>query len=660
MALRHLPRLLKTTSALFASLLVITCADNTAPDDRGTASVNVRPVFNAFAQFAPLTLNRVQVVVERITFDSLTEGRLADTLSNVTRNFSVTSTELRLNVPVPLRGDSEELDVTLTLLADNTVLFTGTETMTISLGGGSEPVAVDVDYVGPGSNAVGVILEPRDTTVSAGSRTPMRATAINNQGADIGPFYLSWSLVGASSGARVDANGAVTAPGTPDTFWVKGVIPNGQLDSVRMIVTAAPTSMTIFSGDHQSGSPGSGLQLPLQVRVNGSGGAPVPGILVTWAATIGGGAVEPSTSVTGDDGVAQTVVSLGPNPGLHRYTATSTGLGTVTFSANEDQTGTVAMWEGNTNSSWSDSENWAGSRIPGILDSVVIPSAEFYPILDTTPIVSALTLRGNASITLNSHGLVIIRGLSVTGNATVVMADGSDAMTVGGDAVFDGGNSDGTLTAGGISIAGNFTQRATTSGASFLSSGTHLVAFSGSNPTITFATPGVGNNQSHFNDVGWIGSGTMTLGSNVVGTGAMTAGFQGGATSIASSAGRELRAATLVTSGQVPLIFNNVTLSLVDTTDASIFLSNIVFQNMATNRVQLSLSYPGGSATLNNFTFSTVPVAPNGFYLSAEDTIDDNDSSLLVSMRDPNPIQPGVFFREIGESEIVWPLPPQQ
>lgn len=659
MAFRHFdlraPRALRLAGSLAATLLLLSCGDDPVGSGQpGFGSLSLRFEYGASVRFVPITLDRVQVVVEQVLTDSTFDGEITDTLVNTTRNFGVTAEELRLSIPVPLASSQQNVRVTLRLLSGATELFVGSSDVDLSVGQTTTSETIPVTYVGPGANAVGLIIEPFDTTVTAGSTTPFRATAINGQEQDVGAFYMRWSLSSTANGASIDAAGRFKAPSQAGSLWVRGNLPNGVDDSVQVTVTGAPSSMAIASGDGQSGSPGITLEIPLSVFVSGSGGAPVQGVPVTWAATVGGGGVETGSTVTGADGIASTRAILGPNPGLNRYTASSPGLTTVTFSANLDQTGGVVVWSGATNSAWSDSENWTGGKVPGVLDSVVIGDAEFYPVLDTTPIVSAMTLQGNASLTINSHGLAIVRGLSVTGNAYLVMTDQSDAISVGGNVLFDGGSSVGHLTGGGLSIAGNFTQRATTSGASFVSSGGHVMVLAGSNTTVTFATPGLGANQSHFNDVAWAGQGTLTLASNVF-AGVMTASFQGTGTTITSTAGRELRATQFLTPGQSRLTFNNVTLNLTDTTNATAFLSLITFQNMPTNRAQLTLSYPGGIADLNSFIFSTTPVAPNGFYINATDTQVGDGSSLTVRVQNPTPSSMGTFFNEGGDAEIIWP-----
>ena len=652
-------RALPLFGMLAAALFSASCGtDTTGTDTPGLARLSAQPQFSS-SMFAPITLDRVQAIVERITPDSSREGTIVDTLVNVTRNFSPTSDELRVSLSVPLKESRETLRLTLLYFAGTTLLFEGSQDIDVGTGQNPSPEPITMDYVGPGSNATGLIIEPFDTTVTAGSLTPFRAVAIDNQENDVGPFYMKWSVSSSANGASIDAAGRLRAPTQPGTLWVRGLIPNGVDDSVQVTVTGAPGGITIVSGNHQTGQPGSSLELPFVVRVTTSGGAPVPDATVTWAATVGGGGFEVSTTTTDANGESQNLGFLGQNAGINAFTATVAGAGTVTFVANETQTGTTITWLGNTSDVWSNGANWVGGVVPSVLDSVVVPTAQFYPVLDTTPIVGALTMTGNSQLTLNLHGLVIVRNLTLQGNSSLIMTTPNDVVTVGGNALFDGGDSRGNLTSGIISINGNFTQRATNSATSFSASGDHIVSLAGQNSTVSFATPGVTTNTSGFQDFAYSASsgGTLTLGSNVVARGTSLVAF-GGAATITSTGGHNFRTGQLSTSSQLPLVFNNVTVTLQDTVVASFFLSQVTFQNMPTNQLQLEVNYLGGTMNLSNITFSTTPVAPNGFYISAADVRVGDADNLLVQVSNSTPASGGAFTQTSGGAVIQWPPPP--
>jgi hypothetical protein len=67
-----------------------------------------------------------------------------------------------------------------------------------------------------------------------------------------------------------------------------------------------PTTLTITSGDNQSGTVAQALPNLLVVKVSDQAGKPFAGATVTWTVTSGGGAVDHASTVSGEDGTAST------------------------------------------------------------------------------------------------------------------------------------------------------------------------------------------------------------------------------------------------------------------------------------------------------------------------------------------------------------------
>lgn len=113
------------------------------------------------------------------------------------------------------------------------------------------------------------------------------------------------------------------------------------------------TQIAIQSGNNQVAAAGTALA-PLQVIARDADDAPVEGVTVNWAAG-GGGSVSAATSVTGADGIASIVRTLGPNAGAQTTTATRSGLAgsPLTFSA-------VATIQGATQIALSSGNNQTG------------------------------------------------------------------------------------------------------------------------------------------------------------------------------------------------------------------------------------------------------------------------------------------------------------
>ncbi|HEY6208925.1 MAG TPA: plastocyanin/azurin family copper-binding protein [Gemmatimonadales bacterium] len=94
-----------------------------------------------------------------------------------------------------------------------------------------------------------------------------------------------------------------------------------------------PAELVITGGDAQSWYFNNPLPQPLTVTAQDLSGRPVPGVVITWSVTQGGGGVNPAQSTTNASGVAATTDSVGSST-LQRVSATFTGLsGPVSFTA---------------------------------------------------------------------------------------------------------------------------------------------------------------------------------------------------------------------------------------------------------------------------------------------------------------------------------------
>jgi plastocyanin len=88
---------------------------------------------------------------------------------------------------------------------------------------------------------------------------------------------------------------------------------------------AATIAKASPSGDAQSGPAGSPLGVELRVMVT-KDGSPVAGRTVTWGVLASGGSANPSSMVTGADGIASTTVTLPPFAATIKVLAASSGL----------------------------------------------------------------------------------------------------------------------------------------------------------------------------------------------------------------------------------------------------------------------------------------------------------------------------------------------
>ena len=91
-------------------------------------------------------------------------------------------------------------------------------------------------------------------------------------------------------------------------------------------------SLQAFAGNNQSGLVSTALTTPITVQVRSATGVAVPGAVVTFAVTTGGGTVSPAVISTDASGRAQTTWTLGATTGQQTVTATA-GAKVITLTA---------------------------------------------------------------------------------------------------------------------------------------------------------------------------------------------------------------------------------------------------------------------------------------------------------------------------------------
>ena len=87
-----------------------------------------------------------------------------------------------------------------------------------------------------------------------------------------------------------------------------------------------PKAFWIISGFDQQGRVGEALANPFIVEVRDQFGEPLPDALVIFSVTSGGGTLSVTTAATGSNGRAESVLTLGPNPGTNTVTVSVTGI----------------------------------------------------------------------------------------------------------------------------------------------------------------------------------------------------------------------------------------------------------------------------------------------------------------------------------------------
>jgi hypothetical protein len=267
-------------------------------------------------------------------------------------------------------SDHEDGSYTTTLTAPTSV---GTAVLTARVNGEEIPDEPVVEFVaGAPATATSEVSAAPSTVVADGQDSATITVVLRDaQGNRVldehtvtlsldGPGSLSdevavWDPDQASYSATVTST---EAGETTVSAAVDGE-PLAQTTQIQFVPGTA-ASLTLVSGDGQTGTVGEPLSDSLVVRVTDALGNPVPGITVTWDPGDDGSA-DPSSALTGTDGLAATSWTLGPEVGEQTLTASAEGLDdTVAFTATAE-TGGISP---------------SGSRVTANPDSGVVADGE--------------------------------------------------------------------------------------------------------------------------------------------------------------------------------------------------------------------------------------------------------------------------------------------
>ncbi len=203
-----------------------------------------------------------------------------------------------------------------------------------------------VSFSASGINAVpAAIVQVGGLTTAAVATTQNFAVQVNDSAgspiADVNVTFAA-SAGGGSVSPTVVATGSdgrattvVTLGNTVGTNTFTATVSGLSAFSANVSSTAgAAASLAKISGDNQTGGVGTALSSPLVVEARDQFGNVKSGVSITFTASSGGGSVSPSTAQnTGTDGRVQVTATLGSAVATHQFTAASTGLTSVVFSA---------------------------------------------------------------------------------------------------------------------------------------------------------------------------------------------------------------------------------------------------------------------------------------------------------------------------------------
>ncbi|MBK8285439.1 MAG: autotransporter domain-containing protein [Ahniella sp.] len=172
---------------------------------------------------------------------------------------------------------------------------------------------------------------------------PQPLVARLNAGASpVAGATVTWSVVSGAGSVNLGGTPSITDPNgdaslgfsfgsTPGVATVRASAFGGTTIA-DFTVTTAPLDLTVFSGDGQTGLPGSALAQPLVVLAD-SAGTPNAGVTIDWSVSGAATLSQPST-ITDGSGLASVNLTLGNAVGPVQVTARRSDSGaTVTFIA---------------------------------------------------------------------------------------------------------------------------------------------------------------------------------------------------------------------------------------------------------------------------------------------------------------------------------------
>ena len=346
----------------------------------------------------------------------------SDTVARHLIPFSADSTAISASFSVAVT-DTATVYVTIQLLSDTTVLFTGVDTVLVRSGvrnSVATPFVLDsTDYVGPGRQIASIQIAPRDSGITFGNTLQFRVTAIDSSEAADSQFYTAWSTPGTSN--RINADGLFHAGTTRGTAWVYAHTPTGIRDSTQVTVSPVPSQIQIVSGNNQTGGVGTQLAQPLVVKVLAADGLPVSNVTVQFTAT--GGTVNPASAMTDSTGQAQTLLTLGNTAGGVQVSAKVGTAVTTTFA--ETATGQVGPPANVTKVAGDGQSATAGTAV-AVAPTVKVTDASSNPLSGVA--VTFAVASGGGSI-IGGNATTNASGLASVGTWTLGAAAGANTLT---------------------------------------------------------------------------------------------------------------------------------------------------------------------------------------------------------------------------------------
>ena len=252
-------------------------------------------------------------------------------LPGVLVTFSVTSGGGTLSLTSATTDSNGRAESTLTLGP-----IPGTNTVTVSVAGIQEGQTFNAEGIGVPKTLEIVSGKDQKGLPGAALDNPFVVEVRDQTDKPLPGIEVVFSVTSGGgtlslTSATTDSNGRAESthtlgpnPGTNTvTVSVTGIT---QAETFNAEGIRIPLAFWIISGDKQQGLPGEVLAKPFVVEVRDRSGEPLPGVLVTFSVTAGGGTLSVTSATTESGGRAESILTLGPNPGTNTVEVGVTGI----------------------------------------------------------------------------------------------------------------------------------------------------------------------------------------------------------------------------------------------------------------------------------------------------------------------------------------------
>ena len=260
-----------------------------------------------------------------------------DPMEGVTVTFTITAGDGTLSTITAMTDANGRAEITLTLGSDP-----GTNTVTVSVEGISEMAvfSAEASLPPPEPTVLSIVSGDNQNGLTGEVLANPFVVEVRDQYDDPMEGVTVTFVVSAGGGmlsdttAITDANGLAEStltlgsdPGTNTvTVSVEGITETATFNAEANLPPPIPTSLEGISGNNQTDLTGERLMNPFVVEIRDQYDDPMEGVTVTFVVSAGGGMLSDTTAITDANGLAESTLTLGSDPGTNTVTVSVEGI----------------------------------------------------------------------------------------------------------------------------------------------------------------------------------------------------------------------------------------------------------------------------------------------------------------------------------------------